>query len=422
MKTATRSRRLFTWSIFLLLLLGLMTIWSCTSDNDDDSDPSAVGDYDDEAGDDDDGPPYPFDEPVFMDVFLSGDGRYPIYRIPALITTQAGTLLAFAEGRQSINDHSKNDLVLRRSTDGGFSWGELTVIAEEGDDCLSDPLPVQITLGPNTGRILFFYTLFPEGCHHNCVEPGYDGPKNSKNFMLTSDDDGLTWQGPVELTATFKTEALRYISGGPGFAIQKRQDPHAGRIVLPFRQSDPMQVLAIYSDDGGGTWQRGEVADDSLIDGNADEVQIAELPDGSLYLNARRQPGNNLRGVARSIDGGETWTPLTDDEQLPEPQCMASVLQFSGLTDDDRPRLLYSGPNNQVTRIFGAVRLSYDDGLTWPIAKVVWPKIFAYSVLTRIDCRTVGVLFEDNFRAHQLRLARFSIEWLTDGADRPVCP
>jgi sialidase-1 len=365
--------------------------------------------------------PYPFDDPVFIDVFQSLDGRYPIYRIPALITTREGTLLAFAEGRQSTNDHSENDMVMRRSTDGGLTWGPLIVIAEEGTDCLSDPLPVQISLGPNAGRILFFYTRFPEGCHHGCVEPGYGGPRNSRSYMLTSDDDGLSWQGPVELTRVFRPEHLRYVSGGPGFAIQKRLDPHAGRIVLPFRQEGPMRVLAIYSDDGGETWQRGEAADDSRIEGSANEVQMAELPDGSLYLNARRQPGNNLRGVARSRDGGETWSPLMDDDELPEPKCMAGILQFSGVGDGQLPRLLYSGPDNPSARVSGEIKLSYDHGETWPVRKVIWPGIFAYSVPTRIDCRTAGVLYEDNIWFHRLRLARFSIEWLTDGMDRPAC-
>ncbi len=365
--------------------------------------------------------PYPFDEPVLIDVFQSLDGRYPVYRIPALITTLDGTLLAFAEGRQSTNDHSENDIVMRRSTDGGFTWGPLVVIAEEGSDCLNDPLPVQLVIGPRAGRILFFYTRFPEGCHTDCVEPGYDGPGKSRNYMLTSEDDGLSWQGPIEVTRQFRPESKRYVSGGPGFAIQKRLEPHAGRIVLPFRESSPVKVLAVYSDDSGETWERGEPADDTGSAGHGDEVQIAELPNGSLYLNSRSSGGNKLRKVARSTDGGETWTPLLDDEELVEPQCMAGILSFSGVGDRDVSRLLYTGPDNQTTRVSGEIKLSYDGGETWPVSKVLWPGIFAYSVPTRIDCKTAGVLFEDNIWFHRLRLARFSIEWLTNGMDRPAC-
>jgi len=415
-----KSRQPFATVLALAVFIFLAALISCGEDESDDDDDQASDD-DIDGDNDDDGPPYPFDEPEIVDVFESRDGRYPIYRIPALITTSSGTLLAFAEGRQSILDHSENDMVLRRSTDSGFTWEPHQVIAEAGSHCLSDPMPVQIAVGPNAGRILFFYTFFPEGCHHTCVQPGYDGPQNSKNFLLTSDDEGLTWQGPIELTRTFRPESIRYVTGGPGFAIQKRLEPNAGRIVLPFRQADPMQVLAIYSDDGGQTWLRGEVADDSQTDGTGNEVQIAETADGSLYLNSRNSKGHKLRKIARSFDGGETWTPLADDENLVEPQCMASVLQFSGLTDGDISRLLYSGPNNQVARIFGEIRLSYDGGETWPVSKIVYPGIFAYSVLTRIDCETAGVLFEDDIRLHRLRLARFSIEWLTDGTGRPLC-
>ena len=157
------------------------------------------------------------------------------------------------------------------------------------------------------------------------------------------------------------------------------------------------------------------------MEGGVNEVQVAEQSDGSLYLNARSSHGTKHRRVARSYDGGETWTSLADDEELVEPECMASVLQFSGRTAGDIPRLLYSGPNNQINRSFGEIKLSYDHGETWPVTKIVYPGIFSYSVLTRINCDTIGVLFEDNIWFHKLRLARFSIEWLTDGMDRPSC-
>ena len=394
---------------------------NCPESSDDDSITYDEGSEDDENNSSDDDTPYPFEDPDYIDVFISSDGLYPIYRIPAIITTQKGTLLAFAEGRQSTNDHSHNDMVMRRSPDGGFSWGPVSVIAEEGDDTLSDPLPVQITEGPNKGRILFFYTRFPNGCHHDCVEPGYDGPKNSRNYMLTSDDDGLTWQGPIELTRQFKPCDVNYVSGGPGFAIEKKHSPNIGRIVLPYRAGNPTEVFAIFSDNGGETWKKGQYADDSITEGRSNEVQIVELPDGSLYLNARSAKGTKHRKVAYSYDAGETWTPLVDDPELVEPQVMASIFQFSDPADGDIARLLYSGPNNSIERIFGEIKLSYDNGETWPASKIVWPGIFAYSVLTRIDCNTVGLLFEDRIWFHQLTLARFSIEWLTDGADRPAC-
>lgn len=421
--------------IMLIVFIGAMFVAliacdkSSDEDNADECPESSKGDSNaDDEGDGDsddnnnaDATPYPFENPLYIDVFLSGDGLYPIYRIPAMITTEAGTLLAFAEGRQSKNDHSHNDIVQRRSTDQGFTWGPVIVIVEEGDDTLSDPLPVQITQGPKAGRILFFYTRFPNGCHHNCVEPGYDGPKNSRNYMLSSDDEGVTWQGPFEVTREFKPETVNYVSGGPGFAIEKRHAPNVRRLVLPFRAGNPTKVFAIFSDDGGETWKRGQYADDSQIEGRSNEVQIVELPDGSLYLNARSANGTKHRKVARSYDGGENWTPLINDPALVEPQVMASVLQFSDSADGDIARLLYSGPNNRIERIFGEVKLSYDDGETWPVNKIVWPGIFAYSVLTRIDCGTVGLLFEDRIWYHQLTLARFSIEWLTNGADRPAC-
>ena len=360
-------------------------------------------------------PPPP---PPVIDVFDTGDGLYAAYRIPAIVTTQAGTVLAFAEGRESLSDHAKNDIVMRRSIDGGDTWGPIVVLHDDGDNSLNNPCAVQLHSGPNAGRVLLMYQRYPQGCHESCVVPGYSGPNICRSFLMISDDDGVTWSAPHETTAQVKPPVATSIAGGPGVGIQKRRAPHAGRVIFPFnRGPNPnWKVYAVYSDDGGATWAYGQIADDSQSPGVGNEVQMAELADGSVLLNSRSNAGTKHRKIAHSLDGGATWTPLVDETQLVEPQCMASTLRYTDPIDGMTPRLLYAGPNSQASRVKGTVWMSYDEGQTWPIQREIWPGGYAYSVLSVIDDQTIGVLFErDNYQ--HISLTKFDLQWLTQGDD-----
>ncbi|MCP3915009.1 MAG: exo-alpha-sialidase [bacterium] len=356
--------------------------------------------------------------PTFTDVFVSGAG-YHTFRIPSILTTGAGTLLAFAEGRQSTSDHAQNDIVMRRSTDGGASWGPLVTLHDDGGNSLNNPCVVEVREGVHAGRIVLMHQRYPQGCHESCVVPGYTGPNVCRNFQMHSDDDGLTWTAPVENTMQVKRPTVaRSIASGPGIGIQKRRPPHAGRLVMPFNQgSSGWQVYAAFSDDGGDTWAWGALADDTQSPGNGNEVQVAELPDGSLLLNSRSAGGTHHRKVARSFDGGASWTPLLDDGYLIEPQVMASIHVLTDPLDGfAQSRLLYAGPWSQSSRSMGTVLLSYDGGLTWPHQRLLWPSFYAYSVLTVFPEGDVGCLFERSGYG-AITLARFDLGWLTDGAD-----
>ena len=307
---------------------------------------------------------------------------------------------------------------MRRSTDGGDTWGNVVVLHDAGGDSLNDPLVLQVREGPNAGRIILIYMRFPQGCHTNCVVPGYDGPNICRNYMMHSDDDGVTWAQPVEVTQQVRRETTNF-AGTPGFGIQKRYPPNAGRLVFPLRQgpAGTVKIYALYSDDGGDTWTWGDLVDDSQTPGGGDEVQMIELVDGSLMLNARSYSGTKHRKIARSVDGGQTWSPLVDENQLIEPQVMAGVIRYTDPLDGyTQSRILYAGPFSQSSRVLGTVHLSYDDGVTWPIRKTIYPGPYAYSVQTVIDCQTIGVLFERDGYQH-ISLARFDLEWLTDGGD-----
>ena len=142
---------------------------------------------------------------------------------------------------------------------------------------------------------------------------------------------------------------------------------------------------------------------------------MAELSDGSVILNTRSHKRTGYRKIAVSNDGGKSWSPLADELALPDSGCMGSILRYS-FGEDRENRLLFANPNSQKDRTNGTVRLSYDDGKTWPIQKVVHPGKYAYSCLTRLNDGSIGILFEADAYA-EIKLARFTLEWLTGRRD-----
>ena len=350
-------------------------------------------------------PEDPIETPPYVDVFESGDGLYHTYRIPAVLTTRAGTVLALAEGRASRSDHARNDIVMRRSRDGGDTWSPVSVLADDGGHSLNNPCVVQVDEGPRSGRILLMYQRYPEGCHEGCVVPGNDGPKICRSFLLVSDDDGRSFGEPLELTSQVKPPGATSIAGGPGIGLQKRRDPHRGRIVFPFNRGPrpDWKVFAVFSDDGGDSWRFGRAAPDASTPGTGNEVQMVELSDGRLLLNTRSYAGSRLRKQATSADGGETWSELCDVADLIEPQVMASVL---AVEHEGRERLYYAGPYSRTWRIHGRVLTSEDGGRSWKKGPFLYRGSYAYGVLTRVDDARMGCLFErDDYRF--ISLVRF---------------
>ncbi len=93
-------------------------------------------------------------------MFANGIGGYACYRIPAVIKLPNSDLLAFAEGRvASCDDFGNIDIVMRRSTDNGVSWGAQQVVAQNGAVQAGNPGVVVDTLDPSApnGRIWLVY-------------------------------------------------------------------------------------------------------------------------------------------------------------------------------------------------------------------------------------------------------------------------
>lgn len=309
------------------------------------------------------------------------------YRIPSLLVTSKGTTIAFTERRLGLHDHAQNDIVLKRSIDGGKTWGPEIVAYEDGMNSINDPLTVQLS----DGRIMMMFARFPYGRHARnsgwikMAELGYDDPKvNILTFITYSSDDGLTWLKPVGITKSVKP-AHWLNANTPGAMIQLEKGPHKGRIIASLWGTVPViekekvvrnwEIIAAWSDDLGETWQRSEPLNDPEK-GFPNECQIAEAADGSLVIVSRNQGGETKRKKAFSKDGGKNWTTLETDPSLPSVACMGSIIK-GHIKKDGSWDLYASFPSNEG-RKDGQIAVSADNGKSFHIKKLVTGS-FAYS-------------------------------------------
>lgn len=358
-------------------------------------------------------------EPDFFDVFVPAQDGYRSIRIPSVVVSKQGIVLAFAEGRAMASDQAENDIILKRSADGGKSWGRLQLLHDDGKNSLNNPTAV---VEQQSGRVFLMYQGIPGHLKERSanVATGFEGTDIYRNLLIWSDDDGVTWNKPLDVTQTTKraTHATT-VASGPGIGIQITRGPHAGRMIIPFNEGPYNQWnnFAVFSDDRGMTWKCGDnvpgafLPDEKLGQrSQINEVQMVELSDGSVRLNSRQFAGAKVRKTSVSTDGGVTWSRVEDVPVLRDPSCNASILRYSFGNGNSRGTILYSGPDS-TGRETGTVYLSTDDGVTWSGKRVLWPGSFAYSVLTKLSDGTVGCLFEaDNYR--RIIFARFSVEWL----------
>lgn len=314
------------------------------------------------------------------------DAKEYAYRIPSLLVSSKGTLLAFVERRLGLHDHAQNDIVLRRSADGGETWGPEIVAHEDGMNSINDPLTVQL----ESGRILMMFARFPYGRHARdsgwikMADLGYDDPKsNVLTFTTFSDDDGLTWSAPVDISRQVKPK--HWINANsPGAMIQLQRGPHKGRIITPLwgtlapekkGGARRWEIAVVHSDDGGKTWARSEPLADPEK-GYPNECQIAEATNGDLVIIARNQLGAKWRKKSISTDGGLTWPAIATDKTLPSVPCMGSIVR--GPEKPDGSWNLYASFPSNAGRKNGQLAISRDNGKTFQIRMIVKGG-FAYS-------------------------------------------
>ncbi len=335
------------------------------------------------------------------DLFTSGQDGYHTYRIPALVLTKKGTLLAFCEGRKtSARDDGDIDLLLRRGVDGGRRWQKTQVVHEEGGSAeitIGNPCPV---LDQSTGTVHLLFTRNNQRAFHTC-----------------SSDDGVTWAQPTELTAALKGFAFRWtrLGTGPGHGLQLQAGPHKGRLLAPVWLNEykgrNYRSAAIVSDDGGKTWRPGGVVGPAVK--NTNECMVVQTADHKLCMNMRAK-SSKKRSVAWSGDGGSSWSDPKYVDALIGPTCQASMIGLAGVGGYGPNDVLFVNPaSKQRERL--TLRLSTDGARTWPVSKVIHAGPSAYADLAVLHDGTIVCLYEGGTHHpyEKLVLSRFPLDWLT---------
>jgi len=347
------------------------------------------------------------------DLFRAGKNGYHTYRIPALVVSRRGTILAFCEERKhGSGDAGEIHLVLKRSLDGGTTWQEQQLVVADGDMTCGNPCPV---VDQSDGIIwLSFCKNLGEGGEALIME----GKAARTVWITSSSDDGATWSQPLEITDDVKLASWTWYATGPCHGIQLS----SGRLIMPcchvaplnFTRHDPYNSHLIYSDDHGGSWKAG-----GTVGGNVNESTVVQTTDGALHVSCRNNERARRRAYAWSYDSGETFSEQGWDETLVEPVCQASLVRFTEERRRDRNRVLFSNP--ACTRRENlTIRLSYDECRTWAISRVLNAGPSAYSDLCIALDMTICCLYErgEEHPHEQITFAQFDIEWLTAGRDR----
>ncbi len=326
------------------------------------------------------------------DIYRKDQDGYSCFRIPAIVRSKAGTLLAFAEARKnSCSDTGNIDLVLKRSEDGGKTWSNLIIIWDAGNNVCGNPAPV---VDQETGRIILV----------SCWNLGEDHEKDiidktSKDsrriFVLYSDDDGKKWSAPKDITSSVKHSDWTWYATGPCHGIQLQNKKYKGRIVVSANHmvadTKSYHSQLIYSDNKGETWKLGGVVSEH----GGNESSVVELGNGELMLNMRNynREESKTRSYAISKDGGETISKMHYLPELIEPICQGSTLNLmkDGKIGDN---ILFSNPASTESREKMTIKLSEDNGQTWPYAYLVYSGPSAYSDLVNLPDGNIGLLYE----------------------------
>ena len=400
----------------------------------------------------------------FFEEFLVWDfkeGGYDTHHVYGFAVTQKETVLAFSEGREKAkDDNGPKDQVLKRSTDGGRTWGrDIFIERKDGAYWNANGHPGVKENWTNcapvvdeiTGKIFYFYAL--NDFEHRNLQ------RVTKVFYRVSEDDGLTWSDRVEITDILNVKKdgspnkdangkwilnaegfpSDYLGRamhmpGPGHGIQASD----GRLILQFWNRTSVRntiekrlygVTLIYSDDHGETWQFGGFVDEGKAGMN--ESRIVELEDGRFTINARwAMGGMAYRVVATSLDNTlDKWTTPIQETDLPKSTTVdAGMFRLSHSGDYKKSRILWAKSNDTTleagehphdARNSMTVFMSYDEAETWPVRKLIDPGWANYCDLAVLEDKTILLLWGKGtgFSHQKVVCTRFNVEWLTDGKD-----
>lgn len=332
-----------------------------------------------------------------VDLWKQGDDGVHTYRIPALLETRKGTLLAVVDARyeNSRDLPGRIALVMRTSRDKGKTWSAVRVIRKVEQGGVGD---ASLLLDRKTGRVWCFHAYGPPGIGFPTAKPGErTGANTLQSHAMYSDDDGETWSQAVDLTPQIKDPAWEAMFPTSGTHFQTSK----GRYVVPMvvRGGDKVvRAHNAYSDDGGKTWKMG-----AAIGDKTDESKAVELAGGTVLQNMRN---GARRAVARSTDGGVTFGPVTHDEALLDPSCNAGIVRAG-------KRLIFTNAAS-ARRERLTVRVSEDGGISWPRGRVLHAGPAAYSTVIVLKDGSVGVLYErgETSSVERITFARFAVSWV----------
>lgn len=372
-------------------------------------------------------------------LFEAGTHDYFTYRIASLVATPKGTLLAFCSARKGRGgDWEPIDIVMRRSVDGGITW-ELQKLLVHNDGLLSD----------NATPIIDYLT----GEVHLLYQADY-----ARCYYIKSPDEGITWSDPVDITRTIDAfkEVYPWVvqAPGPGHGIQLMN----GRLVVPFWLSDggekykvskyrahrPSIVVSVYSDDHGLTWKAGGVAvPDNEVTVIPNETSCIQLADGRVLFNSRNESMNYRRLFTHSENGATDWSTPVFADAFFEPICFGSMCRYSLQPFQSENRILFCNPDSRHDpwvankpstprsaksrhRTNLTIRMSNDEGLTWPVSKVIDPDIAGYSDIAVTPDGNIHVFYEggsiegtqSQYKNTHMSVVTFDLEWLTDGKQK----
>lgn len=370
-------------------------------------------------------------------LFKSNTNGNRAYRIPSIVTTTNGNILAFAEARKGLGgDWDISSIVMKKSTDNGFSWSdEITLVQEPNSQC-SYPVPINDVY---SNKIHLLYLI-----------------EHARIYYTISDNNGLTWKEPINITDVFNSISEQYpwrvIGIGPGHGTQLSN----GRLIVPMWLSEcagndstmnlqntyPTISGVLFSDDFGENWKIGDficTSNDTFIYPN--ESSCVELKNNEVLFNIRNESKNYRRIVSTSPNGVSDWSAPYYSDNFFEPICHASMLRMSMEPYQSKNRILFCNPDSRntnwsekrgTTLIAGAkrqrsnltIRMSYDEALTFPISKVIDSDYSGYSDLSVTNEGIILCLYESGliknskFVPEHITLSAFDLQWLTDGKDK----
>lgn len=323
-------------------------------------------------------------------LFKNGESNYACFRIPAVVITNSGVILAFCEARKNgCSDTGNIDLVMKRSLDNGVTWGELQILWDDQDNVCGNPAPV---VDRETGEIHLLST-WNNGKDHESEIINGTSMQGRDIYQLVSSDNGETWTKPKNITATVKLNDWTWYATGPVHGIQLNNKKHKGRLVIPCdhieKDSKKYYSHVIYSDDHGISWRLGGTTPQDQVN----ECTVAELNNGDLLLNMRNYARKDaqVRQVAISKNGGVTWIEQRFDPQLPEPRCQGALLSVG---KGRKNLLLFTNPSDTKSRINMTLSVSKDNGKDWYKKIPVYNSHAAYSDLVELNSGNIFILFE----------------------------